>query len=91
MRSFFISIITAAFALGRGFSILAADDEPVTAESPSKESSSKSGEKPDMTPDAEGFYGFPDAVIVAPDGYVNLRKEKQAALVVRESWFRISV
>lgn len=77
MRSFFIFIATAAFALGWGFSILA-NDEPVTAESPSKESSSKSGEKSDVTPDAEGFYGFPDAVIDDPDGYVNVRKEKSA-------------
>ncbi len=37
-----------------------------------------SGEKPDVTPDAEGFYGVPDAVIDDPDGYVNLRKEKSA-------------
>ena len=36
------------------------------------------GEKPDeaVTPDAEGFYGTPNGVIDDPDGYVNLRKEK---------------
>jgi tetratricopeptide (TPR) repeat protein len=67
-----------ACALSCGFSILAADDEPLAAESPSEESSSKSGEKPDVTPDAEGFYGVPNAVIDDPDGYVNLRKEKNA-------------
>ena len=61
-----------------GFSILAANDEQPAAETPSGESPSKSGEKPDVTPDAEGFYGVPDAVIDDPDGYVNLRKEKNA-------------
>ncbi|HEU5240224.1 MAG TPA: tetratricopeptide repeat protein, partial [Pyrinomonadaceae bacterium] len=41
---------------------------------------SKSGEKADeaVTPDAEGFYGVPNAVIDDPDGYVNLRKDKSA-------------
>lgn len=61
-----------------GFSILAANDEPLAGQSPSDESSSKSGEKPEVTPDAEGFYGVPDAVIDDPDGYVNLRKDKSA-------------
>ena len=61
-----------------GFSILAANDEQPAAETPSGESPSESGEKPDVTPDAEGFYGVPDAVIDDPDGYVNLRKEKNA-------------
>src|SRR6266576_434353 len=51
-----------------------AENKPEAAESPSKESSSKSG----VTPDAEGFYGVPDAVIDDPDGYVNLRREKSA-------------
>jgi tetratricopeptide (TPR) repeat protein len=61
-----------------GFSILAATDERPPGESPSEESSSKSAEKPDVTPDAEGFYGTPNGVIDDPDGYVNLRKEKSA-------------
>jgi Tetratricopeptide repeat/Bacterial SH3 domain len=58
--------------------------EAVAAETPSghneseEKSSSKSGQKPDVTPDAEGFYGVPDAVIDDPDGYVNVRKEKTA-------------
>jgi len=51
-----------------------AENKPEAAQSPSEESSSKSG----VTPDAEGFYGVPDAVIDDPDGYVNLRKEKNA-------------
>ena len=50
-----------------GFSILAANDEQPVAETPSGESPSKSGEKPDVTPDAEGFYGVPDAVIDDPE------------------------
>jgi hypothetical protein len=70
--------VIVACALSCGFSILAANDEPLAGESPSEESSSKSGEKPDVTPDAEGFYGVPDAVIDDPDGYVNLRKDKSA-------------
>jgi TPR repeat len=49
-----------------------------TAEVASEESPSKSGEKPDVTPDADGFYGVPDAVIDDADGYVNLRKDKNA-------------
>jgi len=75
-----ISVFTVivACALSCGFSILAANDQPLAGESPSEESQSKSGEKPDVTPDAEGFYGVPDAVIDDPDGYVNLRKEKNA-------------
>src|SRR5437016_237522 len=78
MRSFFSVIAVVASTISCSFSILAANDEPLAAESPSEESSSKSGEKPDVTPDAEGFYGVPNAVIDDPDGYVNLRKEKNA-------------
>jgi len=75
-----ISVFTAIVvcALSCGFSILAASDDRLAAESPSEESPSKSGEKPDVTADAEGFYGVPNAVINDPDGYVNLRKEKNA-------------
>src|SRR4029453_1468182 len=78
MRSFLILVAMVACALSYGFSILAADDERPAAQSPSEESSSESAEKPDGTPDAEGFYGVPDAVIDDPDGYVNVRKEKSA-------------
>src|SRR5947199_9903642 len=78
MRSFLTFVVSVACALSCGFSILLADDASLAAESPSDESSSKSGEKPDVTPDAEGFYGVPDAVIDDPNGYVNLRKEKSA-------------
>jgi uncharacterized protein YgiM (DUF1202 family) len=56
-----------------------AENKPEAAESPSEESSSKSGERPDVTPDAEGVYGVPNAVIDDPDGYVNLRREKNPA------------
>jgi hypothetical protein len=75
-----ISVFTVivACALSCGFTILAANDEQLAAETPSEESPSKSGEKPDVTPDAEGFYGVPDAVIDDSDDYVNLRKEKNA-------------
>src|SRR5213080_4398765 len=78
MRLLFILVAILACLVGCNFPILAANDEPLAAQSPSEESSSKSGEKPDATPDAEGFYGVPDAVIDDPDGYVNLRKEKSA-------------
>src|SRR5438874_10108791 len=78
MRSFLTFVVSVACALSCGFSILFANDASLAAESPSEESSSKSSEKPDVTPDAEGFYGVPDAVIDDPDGYVNLRKEKNA-------------
>src|SRR6266481_4907735 len=78
MRSFFSVIAVVASTISCSFSILAASDDRLAAESPSEESSSKSGEKPDVTPDAEGFYGVPNAVIDDPDGYVNLRKEKNA-------------
>jgi len=53
--SAFVAIL--ACAIGSGFSILAAEDERPAAESPSEELPSKSGEKPDVTPNAEGFYG----------------------------------
>jgi hypothetical protein len=78
MKSFLIFVAIVACAISCGFSTLVADDERPTAETPSDESSSKPGEKPDVTPDAEGFYGVPDAVIDDPEGYVNVRKEKSA-------------
>jgi hypothetical protein len=53
--SAFVAIL--ACAIGSGFSILAAKDERPAAQSPSEESPSKSGEKPNVTPNAEGFYG----------------------------------
>src|SRR5437667_9446120 len=78
MRLLFILVAILACLVGCNFPILAANDEPLAAQSPSEESSSKSGEKPDATPDAECFYGVPDAGIDDPDGYVNLGKEKNA-------------
>src|SRR4030095_10964716 len=80
MRSFFTFVAIVSCAIGCGSSALTAADEPPAAESPSEESSSKLSGKPEeaATPDAEGFYGTPDAVIDDPDGYVNLRKEKSA-------------
>jgi hypothetical protein len=76
MKSFLIFVGIAACVISSNFSVLAADAETPAAENPSEESSSKSGEKPDVTPDAEGFY--PNAIIDDPDGCVNLRKEKRA-------------
>ena len=76
MRSFFSVIAVVASTISCSFSILAANDEPIAAESPSEQSSSRSGEKPSVTSDAEGF--SPNGVIDDPDGYVNLRKEKNA-------------
>ncbi len=72
MRYLGTVLIIVACASIFSFSIPAANDEQPAAESPSEESSSKSGEKPDkaVTPDVEGFYGVPDAVIDDPDGYV---------------------
>jgi hypothetical protein len=82
MRSIFIFVAIAAFALSCGFSILAADDEPVAAESPSEESSPPPSHKAGETVPRE-FLGFADVsefrgVIDDPDGYVNLRKDKRA-------------
>jgi SH3 domain-containing protein/tetratricopeptide repeat protein len=78
MKYFGTLLFIVACATSCSFSILAATDQRATAETPSDESSSKSGEKPDVTPDAEGFYGIPDAIIDDPDGYVNVRKDKNA-------------
>jgi hypothetical protein len=80
MRLFFIFVVVIACTSFCGSSILAADDEPVAAESPSEESSSTSGEKPEVPRE---FLGFADVwefrgVIDDPDGYVNLRKDKGA-------------
>ena len=59
-------------------SILAANEDRPAEETASEESSSKYGEKPDVTPDAEGFYGDSRRLYKAHDGYVNLRKDKDA-------------
>jgi hypothetical protein len=82
MRSFFTFVAIVACALSCGFSILAANDEPLAAESPSEELSPSPGEKPDESVPRE-FLGFADVsefrgVIDDPDGYVNLRKDKRA-------------
>lgn len=71
-----------ACAMSLGFSILAANDEPLAAQSPSKESSPSADEKTDESVPRE-FLGFAEVsefrgVIDDPDGYVNLRKEKRA-------------
>ena len=76
LRSLILAAGIVGCAISNGFSILAANNERLTAERQSEESSSNSGEKPDVTPDAEGF--SPNGVIDDPDGYVNLRKEKSA-------------
>jgi hypothetical protein len=80
MRSFFIFVVVIACTSFCGSSILAADGETLPAESPSEESSSTSGEKPEVPRE---FLGFADVwefrgVIDDPDGYVNLRKDKGA-------------
>jgi hypothetical protein len=82
MRSFLIFVAIVACALSCGFSILAANDEPLAAESPSEELSPSPGEKADESVPRE-FLGFADVsefrgVIDDPDGYVNLRKDKRA-------------
>jgi Bacterial SH3 domain len=76
----FVAIV--ALTISCGFSILAANDEPLAAESPSEESSPKLGEKPDESVPRE-FLGFAHVsgfrgVIDDPDGYANLRKDKRA-------------
>ena len=61
------------------FSHLVANDERLAAESPSEESSSKSGEKPGRScATRRRRLDGPKGVIDDPDGYVNLRKEKSA-------------
>ena len=57
------------------FSILAAEDERPVAQSPSEESPSKFGEKPDVTPNAKGFYGL--AVIRVYDDAGNVIETHQ--------------
>ena len=76
IRAISVPVVIVACTMTCGFSILAANDEPLAGESPSVESPSKSGEKLDVTPDGEAF--SPNGVIDDPDGYVNLRKEKNA-------------
>jgi hypothetical protein len=68
MRYISTLLIIVACAVSSSFSIPAANDLRPAAESPSEESSSESGEKPDraVTPDVEDFYGVPDAVIDDP-------------------------
>jgi Bacterial SH3 domain/Tetratricopeptide repeat len=71
-----MAVVTVACTMGCAFPILAANDEQPAAETPSKESPSKLGEKLDVTPDGEAF--SPNGVIDDPDGYVNLRRETRA-------------
>lgn len=72
-------LVILAYLIGNG-SLTAKESAvtPAATEAPSQRSSSESGENPDVTPDAEGFYGTPDAVIDDSDGYVNVRKDKSA-------------
>jgi Tetratricopeptide repeat/Bacterial SH3 domain len=82
MRSFLIFVAIVACVLSCRSSILAANDKPLPAESPSEELSPSPGEKADESVPRE-FLGFADVsefrgVIDDPDGYVNLRKEKRA-------------
>jgi len=78
MRLAFAFVVIVACPLSCRFSMLAANEERLAAESPSEESLYKSDEKAKeaVTPDSEGFYGVPDGVIDDPDGYVDSRKEK---------------
>jgi tetratricopeptide (TPR) repeat protein len=80
MKPFFTFMIIAC-VMRLSFSVLAAHDEPLAAQSPSKESSPSADEKTDESVPRE-FLGFAEVsefrgVIDDPDGYVNLRKEKR--------------
>lgn len=78
MRSIFTFVTMAVCAVSCSSFVFAADNGSPAVKQPSENSSPQASEKPDVTPDAEGFYGVPDAVIDDPDGYVNLRKDKSA-------------
>ena len=76
----FVAIVTCAISCG--FSVPAADEKPVAGESASEKSSPAPVEKSEETVPRE-FGEFADVsefrgVIDDPDGFVNLRKEKQA-------------
>ncbi len=82
MRSFFTFVAILACAIDCAFWVLAADKESAAANRPSEESSPQPGEETDEVVPRE-FLGFANVsefrgVIDDPDGYVNLRKEKQA-------------
>ena len=71
-----------ACVMSLSFSILAANDEPLAAQSPSKESSPALGDKTDENVSRE-FLALADVrefrgVIDDPAGYVNLHKEKRS-------------
>ena len=82
-RSVFTFLVMLACVISDGSSNA---QQPSAAQMPSStpdittstETATKSNEKPDVTPDAEGLYGMPDGVIDDPGGYVNLRKDKSA-------------
>ncbi|MBO0695046.1 MAG: tetratricopeptide repeat protein [Verrucomicrobia bacterium] len=78
----FAFVVIVACAISCGFSVPAANEEPVAGETASGKSSPAPDEKSEETVPRE-FLGFADVsefrgVIDDPDGYVNLRKEKRA-------------
>ena len=89
MRLSFAYVVIVACTLSCRFSMLAANEERLAAESPPEESLYKSDEKPKeaVTPDSEGFYGVPDGVIDDPDGYVNLSREKSGDSLLHRKRF----
>jgi tetratricopeptide (TPR) repeat protein len=78
----FIFVLIVACAIGCGFSVAAANEEPVAGETASEKSSLAPDEKSEEAVPRE-FLGMADVlqfrgVIDDPDGYVNVRKEKRA-------------
>src|SRR6266511_2791592 len=81
MKSLFMFATIVACTISCGFPLFATDKEPAAGETPPGESSPDTGEKNNESVPRE-FIGFADVsefrgVIDDPDGYVNLRKEKQ--------------
>src|SRR6266550_4649820 len=81
-KRIFAFVVIVACTISCSFSILAASDEPLAAESPSEEPSPAPDEKTDKAVPREflGFAGVSEfrGVIDDPDGYVNVRKDKRA-------------
>src|SRR4029450_4809288 len=78
----FIFVLIVACAIGCGFSVAAANEEPVAGETASEKSSLAPDEKSEEAVPRE-FLGMADVlqfrgVIDDADGYVNVRKEKRA-------------
>ena len=82
MRRFLTFVAIVGCAIGYGFSVPAANEEPVAGESASEKSSPAPGEKSEetVTREFQGFSGVSEfrGVIDDPDSYVNLRKDKGA-------------